>query len=129
MKLMIVDDSDLDRFLADKLIAINFQLPEPPLFFETAQKALDFLEAHKGDPATLPEIILLDIKMPDIDGFGFLERFSSLPEEVRAKCRITMVTSSIDPTDMKRANSNQYVSGYIIKPLSKEKLQELFERR
>jgi CheY-like chemotaxis protein len=72
-----------------------------------------------------PDLIFLDIKMPIMDGFGFLEEFSKLPEIKNNKCSIIMLTSSSDQDDVDRALQHQVVKKFLTKPLKIEMLENL----
>lgn len=72
-----------------------------------------------------PELIFLDINMPVMNGWEFLDEFIKLKEEARNRCQIYMLTSSIDPSDMKKSQTYSCVKDFITKPLTKEKLEKL----
>ncbi len=120
---MIVDDAYVDRYVA-KTVVKTFQFAQDIVMVESAHSALEILSAEP-DPSQLPQIIFLDINMPEMDGFGFLEEFGRLTDVIKQTCKIVMLTSSSDNGDIKRADQNPYVFSYILKPLDKSKLDSL----
>jgi CheY-like chemotaxis protein len=94
--------------------------------FQSASKGLDFLSGIANHPEKIPDIIFLDIKMPVMDGFGFLKEFEKLPEPVRKKSKIVMLSSSLDTNDLEQANSNPYVIMFIGKPLTVSSLEKIY---
>jgi CheY-like chemotaxis protein len=70
-----------------------------------------------SNPADFPDIIFLDINMPDMDGWDFLAHFKNFPIDARTKCKVVMLTSSIDIFDIRKARVYKEVIDYIIKPL------------
>ena len=121
---MVIDDSRIDRFVAERIIKRSF-FAEEVLLMESAISALDYLQAIEniGD---LPEVIFLDIRMPVMDGFGFLDSYNTLSDKVKRNCIIAMISSSADVNDHLRARSSQYVACFMEKPLDKEKLDQYF---
>ncbi|ESU27590.1 hypothetical protein FLJC2902T_19530 [Flavobacterium limnosediminis JC2902] len=123
-KILIIDDSVFDRLIAKMVLQKNIQVNDV-IVLESAQEGLDYISDKISKPTELPEIILLDIKMPKIDGFEFLERFAKLPKSVKSLSKIFMLSSSIDPEDIKKAKKSKYVTDFIEKPLTKEKIENL----
>lgn len=120
--IMVIDDSHFDRLIADKVIQLS-GLAQNTIIIDSAMKALGYLAAEEGPG--LPEIIFLDISMPEMDGFGFLEEFGSLPPWVRQTCRIFMLSSSADSKDIMKAKRSPHITDFVMKPLTVKKLREL----
>jgi CheY-like chemotaxis protein len=121
---MLIDDSDIDNYVNEKVLRNN-KIGEIIVTKKSAEEALEYLGELKNSPEEFPDIIFLDIRMPVMDGFGFLERFDLLPENVKKKCKIFMLSSSNDPADVERANKNPYVIKYFTKPLKDDMLSFL----
>lgn len=121
---MVIDDNDLDQFVAKKLIRMS-DLADQIISKWSAKDALTFLRENESTPQRLPDIIFLDIRMPEIDGFGFLEQYEKLPHGLKTKVRIVMLSSSDDPRDKQRAADNPFVYSFLSKPLSVAELKEL----
>ncbi len=121
---MLVDEDEIDNIINQKIIeSSNFA--EKIEVFRSGQDALDYLAANSGDSTNLPDLIFLDINMPLMDGFQFLEEFEKQSAPVHAKCRIIMLSSSISPRDIDRAASNRFVRKYLNKPLNARYLEAI----
>jgi CheY-like chemotaxis protein len=123
-KVMVIDDNEIDRYIANRNIT-KYDFAEEVITMESSKAALNFLCSLKDTPDQLPQLIFLDIRMPEIDGFGFLEEYEKLPESVKKNCIIMMLTTSLNPSDHERAKNNQYVSRFLNKPLDKDKIDSL----
>lgn len=121
---MLVDDNEIDNIINEKIIEAN-SFAETILVFQTGQDSLEYLKIHQHDETKLPEIIFLDINMPVMDGFQYLEEFEKYNDLVKKKCRIIMLSSSISPKDIDRAASNIHVKKYLNKPLNIRYLQAI----
>ena len=116
-KVFIIDDDTIHQRLAQIMIE-KHQLFDDYTSYTDAEKALSFLQEHKGNPTNLPDVILLDLNMPVIDGWDFLDLLEGFRNELSKAIRIFIVTSSVDEKDILRAQNYSAVTGFISKPLS-----------
>jgi CheY-like chemotaxis protein len=116
---MLVDDNPMDNMVNGQLIT-NSGFAKKTEAFETGKEMLDFLKS--ADAEELPEVIFLDIIMPGMDGFQFLEEFEKLDEGIRKRCKVILLSSSDSFKDLNRANKNKLVRKFLNKPLTTEML-------
>jgi len=123
----IIDDDLIYQFLVKEEIEYT-NMVEKIMFFSNGDKALQFLKLtlDNNDLASLPDIIFLDINMPVMDGWEFLEAYAILKPRLVKKITIYVVSSSTDNRDFDRANAINEVSDYIIKPVSGNQLEKIF---
>ena len=121
---MLVDDNELDNFINKKLIE-NESFGSNIAVHQSAQSALNYLRNNAASADMLPSVIFLDIMMPEMDGFGFLDEFDKLPDTAKTTCRIVMLSTSDSFKDLNRANQNKYVKRFRNKPLSAQILNAL----
>jgi CheY-like chemotaxis protein len=123
---LLIDDNDIDTFI-NKHVISRCNIADSIITKNSASAALDYLKNGLQNSEDFPEIIFLDIKMPEIDGFGFLERYNELKDEKKYSCTIIMLTSSSDNHDIERAMNNPFVKKYLNKPLQAGMLSDILE--
>ena len=119
---MLIDDNELDNFVNKKLIE-NEHFGSSVVVQASGTSALEYLKAQNGQ--SIPDVIFLDIMMPHMDGFGFLEEFGKLTDEIKSKSKIVMLSTSESFKDLNRANQSKYVYKFLNKPLNKPVLDAL----
>ena len=122
--LTLVDDDDIFVFLTTKIIE-QTNLVDLIKGFGNGLDAINFLKENKNNVDALPDIILLDLNMPIMNGWQFLEEYNKLNPTIGKKITIYIYSSSISPDDITRAKTISEVSDYIIKPITKDKLIDL----
>lgn len=124
----IIDDSRYDLLIASELIRDHCESSQIECFSD-AQVALGQLKSLTGTPANFPNFLFLDIRMPVMDGFAFLEAYAKLPRMLTQHCRLYMLSSSLDPYDIQKAKANPLVADFLEKPLEEPFLESLFRTR
>jgi CheY-like chemotaxis protein len=123
LRIILIDDNEIDLLLHERLITLQ-QISRTVLSFTSANKALEFLSSNISLHRIPPTIILLDIQMPEMDGFEFLTAFDAYPAKIKSQCYIVMVSSSLDYGDINRTNANPLVIKLLKKPLLAKDLKE-----
>jgi CheY-like chemotaxis protein len=126
-KVFVIDDDDIVIYLT-KLI-INESLPDLEVVsFEYASDSIAVLQKLVATNKAFPEYILLDINMPMVDGWDFLEVYKEFPFDKRAQCKLMIYSSSISPSEESRAKSYTCVADYVSKPITTETLASVFSK-
>lgn len=115
-KVMLIDDNEIDLKINSKIISLT-KLFEEIIICQSGEESLDYLNKYINKPEKLPDFILLDIQMPEMDGFEFLDHYKRLPKNFTSKCPVAMLSSTLDFGDIKRAEANVYVVNLLKKPL------------
>jgi CheY-like chemotaxis protein len=124
--IFIVDDDPIHQQIAQ--IMIDRQgISNAMRTFSDAQEVLDYLREHQEDRNQLPDVILLDLNMPVMDGWDFLKEYAGFYNTLPRSIRIYVLTSSIDENDRERVNAYSFVKGYLTKPLSRDIILQLAE--
>lgn len=126
---LLVDDDSATNFLNRRLFKKN-GLAETIQIARNGVEAMEYLtRAHQGDEACpVPDLVLLDINMPLVNGWEFLERYESLPEDFKKSISIFMLTTSLREDDVEQSKKWQVVKGFIQKPLTQQAVFESLEK-
>ena len=126
---VLIDDNEVDLFLHEQLLR-HAGVFDPVWSFLKPGKALDHLASLTYTEAGLlyPIIILLDILMPGMDGFSFIDRFEALPSSLRNRCHIVLISATLRVGDSIRAEANPNVEAFINKPLTVNSLMEVAQQ-
>jgi CheY-like chemotaxis protein len=117
----IVDDDDIYQFTMVKTLK-SLKLTDDIMVFSDGEEALNFMLDNLHNDQELPDIIFLDIDMPIMDGFQFMEEYVKIKPKLGKKITIYMVSSSVDPVDIERARKISEITDYIVKPITQHQL-------
>ncbi len=117
----------MSSFMLKRLAELG-ELADIITIYNSARAALDYLQANPKATNQLPDVILLDIYMPVVNGWDFLSRFKELKSELSKPIDIMLVSSSDHPRDISQAQTFEEVMAYVTKPVSLERLKELLVR-
>jgi CheY-like chemotaxis protein len=123
-KVLLIDDNDIDNFINERMITTS-NFSKTVLVKNSAQSALEYLRNLKQGTDQMPQVIFLDLNMPVMDGFDFLNEYEKLHDEIKNCCKIIVLSSSISLEDINRASTNPYVRKYLNKPLGEKYLQAI----
>ena len=123
-RIILVDDDVITNLINTKIITMN--TPHKVEAFTNGNEALEQIYNGLDKSADkFPDIIFLDINMPVMDGWEFLEQFEKIPLATRRKCSVFLLTSSIDSEDIEKSKTHQSVCDFISKPLTANKIKTL----
>jgi CheY-like chemotaxis protein len=121
----IIDDDQIYVFGLKKLITLH-DFCKNILVFGNGEEALNYITPLLESADKLPDVILLDINMPVMDGWEFLEEFIKIKPRANKKMEVYMVSSSINPADVEKAKAYSDLSDYLVKPVTPEDLKKVF---
>jgi len=124
---MLVDDNTDDNFYHERIIRKN-NAADTIVVKESGIEALEYLESTRDPVNTLPDLIILDINMPGMNGWEFLEEFKKLDEELQSKMVVIMLTTSVNPADEAKAKTYDILADFKTKPLTKEMLEDILNK-
>ncbi|TAF55469.1 MAG: response regulator [Sphingobacteriia bacterium] len=123
----LIDDDKIYQFTARKILE-STGLAKSIVSFFNGSEAIGFLKENAQNADQLPDVVFLDINMPVMNGWEFLDEFQQLRPSMKKSILIYMVSSSVDDTDIQKSRSYQEVKDYIVKPINRQRYQELMER-
>ena len=122
----VVDDDKIFHFLIKKLLSSN-NIDVSPNFFENGLQAIEGIKSKLNNGQNPPDLILLDINMPVLDGWQFLEEYRLLKERIKKEITIYIISSSDHTTDKEKAKFYQTeVKDYFLKPMTSDSLKKIF---
>ena len=122
--LWIIDDDPMASFYIKRLAELG-ELANIITIYDKARGAIDYLLYHKDSVEQLPDVILLDIYMPEMDGWAFLEVFEETQDQLAKEIDIFIISSSDHLKDINKARSIPFVKAYLQKPVTLEVLKTL----
>ncbi len=123
-KLIIIDDDPIHQKIVQIILKKQDAFDEIDSYTE-AEIAVEMLQENARNNQILPDVILLDLNMPVMDGWDFLECFEKIKNKLLKSIKIFVVTSSVDEKDKSRARQYDSVVDYITKPLSDESVRKI----
>lgn len=128
---LLIDDDEATNFI-NELVINRSNITNHLLQAKNGKEAIDILadrcaELQSGKPVNLPELILLDLNMPVMDGFGFLQAFEALNCPGKEFVRIAVLTTSLHPNDAAKVQQAG-ISDFLNKPLTKKSLETLLNK-
>jgi CheY-like chemotaxis protein len=122
LNIFLVDDDHIYQFTAKKTLE-SMGFTEQVSVFMNGASAIEYIKEHLNDVEALPDVIFLDINMPVMDGWQFVQEFQRL--DLGKNVALYMVSSSVDEGDVKRSREFTAISDYIIKPVGRRRFEEL----
>lgn len=124
---MLVDDNMNDNFFHERVIR-KCNAAHTVVIKESGMEALDYLKSS-GDPENPhPDLIFLDINMPGMNGWEFLQEFKKLDKKLQCKMIVIMLTTSVNPEDEAMARTYDLLSDFKTKPLTTEMLEDVLNK-
>src|ERR1700748_3459628 len=127
ISILLVDDDEINNFISIKLIRKAIENADIKACLNGRFAIDELMEMQKDDPDKLPDFILLDINMPIMNGWEFLDEYKRLNIDPLGKSKIYIISSSVFSNDISKARSYPLVRNFVSKPLSVEKIKEMLE--
>lgn len=123
-RVMIIDDNVIDLYITKRLIIKN-NFGKIVFEYSSAEEALKYLQEHQERLSMLPQVIFIDIYMPVMSGFEFMEAYDTLASSLKKNCKVFIISSTIDEIDIARSNNDKNISTFQVKPITKEFLESI----
>lgn len=126
ISILLVDDDEINNFISIKLIKKALDNTSISSCLNGKFAIDQLVELQNNTPESLPDFILLDINMPIMNGWEFLDEYKRLELDPLGKTKIYIISSSVFSNDINKAKSYPLVKNFISKPLSVDKIKEMF---
>src|SRR5579872_6017616 len=123
-KVVLIDDNPIDHYIMRTMLYKNEACEQATYTFD-GNMIIEYMEENKGEPKKLPDVIFLDLTMPDFSGWEFLEKFDKLQNSLNKHVDLYVMTSSVRESDKERSTKYSCVNSFISKPLSKQALNNI----
>lgn len=120
----IIDDDPSFQFILKQTIRLISPTTEVRVF-NNGKEALDHFVSMTDNPEGLPDVILVDLNMPVMNGWELIENISQLPEDVKTHFKTYILTSSIFQSDVKKSKQYNFISDYLFKPVDEDVMKEI----
>lgn len=120
----IVDDDEVFQFTIRIILKTITAVGDITVFYNGLD-AINFILNNVNNQTDLPDVIFLDINMPVMDGFQFMEEYIKITPKLDKKITIYMISSSVDPIDIEKAKEIKEITNYIIKPIRENQLMAI----
>lgn len=127
-KVLIIDDDEINNFVCYKVINKNGFADQVKTLLSGEEGLAYLREMRDKGPGQIPDLILLDINMPIMNGWDFLHEYENMLPEFDKHPILLMLSSSVYEEDIEKANEHHEVQDYITKPLNKEVLDSIYEK-
>jgi CheY-like chemotaxis protein len=125
--ILLIDDDEPTNFL-NELVIKQVDCAEKTVAVQSGQAALDFLKERINGGYPQPELIFLDINMPVMNGWEFLEEYKKLDSDQKAKMVMVMLTVSLNPDAKDKADTIDAIDDFVNKPLTAEIINEILNK-
>ena len=125
-KLVVIDDNPTDHYIMQRLLHNNYNCKQTTYTFD-GRLVLDYLEENK-ETGKLPDVIFLDLDMPQLTGWEFLDELENFKSEAVKNVQVHIMSSSIRSADVFHSKKYACVNSFMTKPLSRDVINKVFEQ-
>lgn len=127
-KLVLIDDNPIDHYIVRTMLYNNQACKQATYTFDGSM-ILEFIEENKSATNLLPDVIFLDLTMPNFSGWEFLDKFEKIKDNLDKKIELYVMTSSVRESDKERSSKYGCVNSFISKPLTKQVLNNICQQQ
>jgi CheY-like chemotaxis protein len=124
---MLIDDDEIFTYIIKKIIEES-EISEQITIFNNGRDAINYLTEAAEEETLLPKVIFLDLNMPLLDGWGFLDEYIRLKPKMCKKINLYVITSSVSTYDHEKSKEYSDITDFIVKPLAKEKFISIVKK-